>query len=174
MRNPKDFGEVQKKASQESDYKGKKGYWNKGSREDGTYQWGYKFKPNDNGKPTKEFNEVLEMQKPFIEADEARVHSVPKPKVLLRDRDGGVRYIDPARADATAKKHGWSHVWRAGGIPVERGADGMLFRKLHDGWDPTGRYTVGIFGEEVPHDTTQRDPDGNVWTHTGEGWMLNG
>lgn len=41
----------------EADFKGKKGY-SRRYRKDGSYSWRYRFKPNENGRLTKEAQEV--------------------------------------------------------------------------------------------------------------------
>lgn len=55
----------------EADFKGKKGYRRR-YRKDGSYTWRYRFKPNENGKLTKEAVEVGERMRGFNVAEMER------------------------------------------------------------------------------------------------------
>jgi hypothetical protein len=168
--DPKGIEKNNKLKPTESDFKGKKGY-KRTYRPDGSYEWSYSFTPNENGKKTKEAQEVGEALKPWQRAEVERMARRPvKPKDKLRDQNGEIRLIDPAKADLTARKNGWSHVWRAGGVPVESGVNGMLFRRNGNGWEPTGRLEAGVMGREAPTDQVQHDPDGNPWVYNGMEW----
>lgn len=125
----------------EDDFKGKPGY----IPADDKNPWRYRYKLNDgHGKMTREAQEVGELLRPSSEAHTARhLSRGPGPQAMLRDKDGGVRYVDPALASDTARERGWSHAWRAGGCRVERGIDGELWRELPDGTrEPTGRWCL--------------------------------
>ena len=168
----------------EDQYVGKKGYARK-YREDGSYEWRYRFQPNEGGRLTREAHEVGEHIAPFVRADHERHTKLQAkvPKVRLKDHNGQVRYLEPGLADATARRNGWSHAWVAGGNRVEVGIEGMLWRELSDGWEPLGRWCI-----TRPNDWAQvptrgkadgsfrcsgvlRDPDWNLWEASGRKWV---
>ncbi len=159
----------------EADFRGKKGYYRK-YNSDGSYKWGYKYKPNDGGKPTKEGAMVLDMLRPGMKADAERNEKAQAaiPRVRLKDQDGGIHYVEASQADAVARSTGRSHDWRAGGVRVERGLDGMLFRLIAGKWEPTGQLQLGFRGQQCPRRGMQRDPDGNVWAWKSRAWRLKG
>lgn len=165
------LAQVNKLRPKESDFIGKPGYERKYAK-DGTYKWRYKFRPNDNGKLTREGAEVQERLRPFQEADTNRVLGLPKkPAVAMRDRDGKINYIDPTLADKQARKAGWTHVWRAGGASVERGVDGMLFRRWRNGWEPLGVRCLGKPLVDAPLESPQRDPSMGIWVQNNGEWV---
>lgn len=172
----REYDRVSRLRPKESDFIGKPGY-KRTYRKDGTYSWRYRYKPNHGeNRPTKESAEVWERMKPFVAADTARKLSRERPaKAVLRDQDGGVRYLDPALADKAARRNGWTHYWRAAGNRVERGIDGMLFRSAPRGWEPLGVRCLGAPATAeaaAPLPSPQRDPFGNEWVAAGDGWVL--
>jgi len=164
--------------------KGRKGYrefhYDESGKEvpgpdaNGRFQYAYEFKPNEGGKLTREAHEALEWMKPATDEGLRRSMSqqTARDRVRLRDTDGRSRIIDAALAEQTARRNGWSHVWRAGGLTVESGVEGdMLWRQVADGWEPTGRKTVGVLGEPADVTVVQFDPDGEPWTWNGSEWV---
>jgi hypothetical protein len=105
-------------------------------------------------------------------------------RAVLRDDNGGVRYVDAALADGAARRNGWSHVWRAHGASVERGVDGMLWRSLGGAWMPTGRWCLGTplsvksrppqgkRDGSIKTAGVQRDPDGEPWRWIDGEWRV--
>lgn len=156
----------------ESDFIGRPGYRRK-YRPDGSYEWRYRFKPNDHGKLTREAHEVGEMLAPSMHADADRSakRSGKTVRAALRDGDGKVRFVEHRLADQAAKRHGWSHVWKSGGLIVKRGLRGdMLWRLVRDEWEPTGKSQVGVLAPEVPCEGVQTDPDGADWIGANGAW----
>lgn len=161
----------------------RKGHWRK-HRTDGTYEWGCDYKTNEGGVLTKAANEFLAMMRPFSKADAERhaKNQAGMPRVALRNRSGGVDFMSPDVADATADQTGRSHLWRAKGSPTERGAGGMLFKWDGLAWWPTGRWCSGtpctqtfrpkwgrkdgaMMGRGIQH-----DPDGCPWVWADGEW----
>jgi len=149
-------------------------------RPDGQYEWRSKIKTKDsNGKLSKHAHIMGELMKPFMVADTER-HAINQEKlerVRVRDCDGGVRTLDPALADGAVRTHGWGHVWRAGGLKVERGVMGdMLWRWGYPGWEPLGVRCFGepLFGgtRTVSRRGLQLDPDGNAWRWIDKAWRM--
>ena len=112
----KSGAEAHKKKPTEADFKGKPGYWKK-YKPDGSYEWGYKYTPNDgHGKLTKEAQEVHEMMTPFNHAaveHRAKVESKAE-KETLTDSNGRVRFIPAEKARQTAQRNGWKYKWNPG------------------------------------------------------------
>jgi hypothetical protein len=187
--SPEQFSEhqqVHRKRIKESDLVGKKGYERK-YNPDGTYRWRYKYPVNDRGKPARAFSESVEMMAPYNRgaAEFYQKHHAGQPKAALLNHEGQTRLVEPALADQTARRTGWSHRWRAGGSRVESGPGGMLFRQVRGGWEPIGegRWCLG-----TPLTTggrprcgkkdgamlrlyPQMDPDGEVWEWTLGEWQ---
>lgn len=166
-----DLAKNEKLKPKEEHFIGRKGYERK-YRPDGSYKWRYKFKPNDQGKETREGAMVKEMLRPWqrAEAERSAKNQAMVERVAQRDRDGQIHYVDAALADATARKAGRSHAWRAGGVRAERGIDGMWFRLIRDEWEPTGRLEIKTCGKRCPRGGIQRDPDGNRWAYFAGAW----
>lgn len=180
-----DIGKCQSLLPTESDFKGKRGYWRK-YRSDGSgrYEWGFKFRPNVDGKRTRAGQAVVEMMAPFSEADSRRFRTQEKnsPRAALRDHDGQIRVVDAALADSTAQRNGWSHAFRVGKGRTERGVDGMLFKWDGLAWWPTGRWcsSAPFTQTHRPKDGRrdgsmilrgrQRDPDGHPWRYVAGSW----
>lgn len=175
--------QAQRKKVKESDLIGRKGYERKYNA-DGTYRWRYKYGVSNQGKPTREFSESVEMMAPYSRASVEfyQKHHANKPKAALVDHEGRTRLVEPALADQTARRTGWSHRWRAGGSRVESGPGGMLFRmKTRGGWEPIGNgrwclgtpLTAGGRPRRGKMDGTmlrlypQIAPDGEIWE-----WVL--
>jgi hypothetical protein len=166
-----------KKRPRESDFIGKPGY-SRTYNDDGSYSWRYQFRPNDgHGKPTREGAEAIEMMRPSIAADTERNAKLQAriPRAKLVDQDGGVQFVDAAKADVVAQRNGWRHRWRAGGRRVERGPDGMLFAWDSHGraWEPLGVRCLGTplrGGARVSRRGLQRDPDGMPWRWIAGEW----
>ena len=171
-----EIGRVQRLKPKESDLIGKRGY-RREYREDGSYEWRYRFKTNDRGRPTKQALEVGEMMRPFQVADAERhlKNQAREERVALRDRDGHSHFLDPALADQTARQNGWSHRWRARGAAVECGTGGMMWRRARTGWEPLGVRCFGtpLFGgsARVSRRGLQWDPDGAPWRWNGTQWV---
>lgn len=166
---------VQKLAPVEGDFIGKKGYERK-YNPDGSYKWRYSYTPNEGGKQTRESHEVWEMMKPFVAADTERVHKKRHgiERATLKDKDGRVRLVRAAQADACARQNGWTHAWRAGGASVASGPQGMLFRRAPEGWEPLGVRCLGTplrGNREVPCRGVQFDPSGMPWRGLGDHWV---
>jgi hypothetical protein len=169
-----DIGRCQGLLPREADFVGRKGY-RRTTRPDGSYAWRYRFQQNVGGKRTRAGHEVLERMTPFIRADTERHAKLEakRPRAALKDRDGGVRYLDPALADDAARRNGWSHNWRARGNTVERGVDGMLFRCAAGAWEPLGVNCLGapLRGtSHVPRRGIQHDPSGRPWRWIAGEW----
>lgn len=173
-----DVAKCQSLLPREAEFIGKKGY-RRTYREDGSYEWRYRFQQNDGDrnhtKRTKAGHEVLERMRPFMSADAER-HAKMQAKeerVTLRDRDGGMRVVSAGLADDAARRNGWSHGWRARGNRVESGAKGMLFRLVAGEWEGLGVYCLGVplLGpKEVPTTSTQPDPDGHPHRFVAGEW----
>ena len=139
----------------------------------GHYKWANAFVPNDgHGKLTRMSEAINEGMDPFDKADGERM-SAMQSKVergAMRDADGGVHYVEPGKMDDCASRNGWGHAWRAGGLILKAGPDGMDFRLIRDEWEATGIRLVR--GERIPVPTTtiQRDPDGQPWQHFNGEW----
>lgn len=178
----REVGRCQRMLPTESDFKGRKGYWKKpkdSANPDGPYDWGFRYRPNVNGKPTKTQQEMLSRFKPFMRADTERHAKLEaaKDRVTLKDRDGGVRFVDPALADQAARRNGWSHSWRVRGNPVERGVDGMLFKLVGGDWWPLGVRCLGIplrGRQRVSRKGLQHDPDGHPFRWVAGAWRRVG
>jgi len=181
----KDIGRCQKLLPTEADFKGRKGYWRRAKMvEDesgkivpdpsGRYDWGFKFRPNVNGKFTSTGGEVLERMRPFMRADTERQQknvSKQASPALLRDANGAVRPVAPGLADQAARRNGWTHVWSVSrNGRVESGVGGMLFRVGRFGWEATGRLQLGLSGKIAPLRLPQYDPDGNPWRWIAGSW----
>lgn len=166
----------------EADFKGKKGY-RETFDENGKRSWRYRFPVNEHGKMTKEAREVGEMFAPLARVEAELGATNKSPKAVMKDKDGNVQFVDPGLADATARRNGWTHSWRAGGNRVEVGIDGMLFMHWSHGWEPMGRWC-----QTTPHDWskppkngrkdgtmrctgTQRDPSGDLWEAVKGEWV---
>lgn len=178
-----DIGRCQSLLPREAEFIGRKGY-SRRYREDGSYEWRFRFQQNDKGKRTKVGAEVLDRMKPFMRADTERhaKNEAKKPRARLRDRDGRVRLVDPALADRAARTNGWSHVVSVSGSRVEGGVGGMLWKWLAGEWYPLGRWCLstpwhqGNRPENGRRDGTmlprgvQHDPDGNPWRWIADAW----
>lgn len=170
----KDIGRCQKMLPVESDFIGRKGY-SRRYRADGTYEWRFRYRPNVNGKPTGTQSEVVERMRPFMRADterHAKLESA-KDRARLKDKDGAVRFVEPALADQAARRNGWTHSWRARGNRVERGFDGMLYRCASGTWEALGVHCLGtpLRGSAlVPRRGIQHDPDGHPWRFVAGEW----
>lgn len=166
---------VQKKAMTEADFQtvNPAGH-RRDYRPDGSYTWANNYQTNDGGKPTRVAHEINRGMAGFIEADGARVSAMQAKidRVKMRDADGGIRYIEPGRAGDCATRNGWGHSWRAGGLTLMTGLDGMEFRAIRGAWEATG-YAL-VRGEKVPIEPigVQRDPDGNAWAYRDGEWRL--
>jgi hypothetical protein len=153
---------------------GEKGHRRK-YRPDGTYEWSHPYTTNVGGKLTREAQAVHELMRPFSAADTAR-HARNQQKVervALRDRDGQVSYMEPALADATADSTGRRHVWKTRGNPVERGAEGMLWKLVGGEWWPLGVRCLGTplrGSARVPRGAIQHDPSGLPWAWRSGAW----
>jgi hypothetical protein len=103
-------------------------------------------------------------------ADAERQAKLAKPEQAALLTPEGVRHVDPALAEQTARQNGWTHHWRAGGSRVESGIGGMLWRRCPDGsWEPLGRRTLtDPYFESEPLDSIQFDPAGNAWVLTAD------
>lgn len=153
-------------------------------RPDGTYTWENNWKTNHGGKKTQVQRDVERAYAAFSEADNARWSRIQAAtaRVAMRDADGKVRFVEPGRADDAARRNGWGHSWRAGGLIKKAGPDGMLWTLIRDEWYPTGRWCAG-----EPHDWSTRpilgnadgtmldgylytDPDGNHWRYVADEW----
>lgn len=174
----KEIGRCQKLLPTESDFIGRKGYWRKPkdpADPGGAYEWGFRYRPNVRGKPTKTQQEMVQRMRPFMRADVERHAKLEaaKERVALKDKDGQVRLVDPGLADQAARRNGWTHSFRARGN-VEAGVGGMLWRRCVGGdWEPLGVTCLGtpICGKaEVPRRGTQQDPDGNPWRYVAREW----
>lgn len=167
----------------ESDFAGLPGY-QKSRRGNG--RWRYQFQPNDgHGRLTRAGSEVQERMAPYQRAEVARqlTASAALERVELRDSNGQTHYVEAALADDTARRDGWSHVGRHCGNPVERGPDGMLWKRLQGVWEPTGRWCTSepwtqTFRPEhgcrcgaMKCRGVQRDPDGQPWRGLGTEWV---
>jgi hypothetical protein len=168
-----ELASVTKLRPTEDQFKGKPGY-TRTYGADGSYEWQYEYKPNDNGKPTREGAEVAELLRPFQQADSER-HSRQQARIeraALKDAEGQIHYVSAADADATAKRMGWKSQSRARGIRVERGTvGGMFFRWLNREWQPTGRIELGVLGKAASRRGLQFDPDGNSWRCVDGEWV---
>jgi hypothetical protein len=134
-------------------------------------KWRVRFQPNDgHGKFTKVGAEVLDIMRPGMRADAERQAKLAKPEQAALLTPEGVRHVDPALAEQTARQNGWTHHWRAGGSRVESGIGGMLWRRCPDGsWEPLGRRTLtDPYFESEPLDSIQFDPAGNAWVLTAD------
>lgn len=169
---------VRSKLPTERDFKGKKGYWRK-YRPDGSYEWGCRFRPNADGKRTNAASEVLEMMRPHSEAATALAirRAQSQDKAALRDKDGGIRLMAPAVADAAARRNGWHHHWRPRGNPVEQGPEGALFSWRGGEWVCLGVRCMGTplkGSRNVPRRGIQHDPDGNPHRFIAGDWRRVG
>ena len=160
----REIRDVTRKKPKEADLIGKKGY-KRTYRADGSYTWTYNFKPNDHGKVTRAGAEVAEMMKPFIAADTERHlrNTCNTPTVVLKDQDGKRQLVADHLAEAAVQRNGWRSGWRAGGVRVERGPRGMLFRLVAGRWEPTGKVQLGFPGKVCPRRGIQYDPEGGLW-----------
>ena len=141
-------------------------------RPDGSYEWRNSWRPNEGGKLTRTAEAINEGLRPAQKFDQER-HSEAQARierVKLVDSRGEVHYVESGRADASAQANGWGYSWKAGGLILKAGPDGMIFRLWRDEWEPTGRLEAAITGEECPTDTFQRDPDGNTWGYDDGEW----
>lgn len=168
-----EVGRVERLKPTEADFTGKPGHWRK-YRADGTYEWGFKFRPNEDGKLTRDAEMVGEMFRPHNRAalEHQSLKKAAKPRETLRDGDGRVHFVDARLAPAAAARNGWHHHWRPRGNPVERGRGGMLWRWAGR-WEPLGVRCLGtpLFGRrEVDEDSVQFDPDGEAWEHVDGEW----
>jgi len=197
----KEHAECLKLRTKRDDVKGKKGYREfhrkavngkvvevPGPAPDGYYEWAYKFKSNDGGKLTHAAHDHLERNRPFMVADTERYSrfQAKLPRVTMKDKDGGVRFVDPARAGEAARNLGWSHKPSVGGTRIVSGPDGMNFRHIGGRWEPTGRWCSGTpydfvahpaYGNRdgtMKHKGIQRDPDGNPWFWLDGEWRRCG
>ena len=176
-----DIGNCQRLKPKEEDVVsalGKKGHRRR-YREDGSYEWNVSFKPNEGGKPTREFQAMCDLMKPFARADVARFSAMQAKleRATLKDADGKMQFVDAALADSTAQRNGWGHHWRAGGCRIERGVGGMLWRWIShaEGWSPTGRTCLGtpLSGSDLADKREiQYDPEGTAWEWKHSRWRV--
>lgn len=99
-------------------------------------------------------------------------------KVELVDRVTGARqYVLEDQADSIARKRNLHQPTRAGGLRVERGPDGMLFRLVGSRWEPTGRKCLGTpldGSDPFRVQPDQESPSGELWIKHGDGWRCYG
>lgn len=168
------LGETRKLAPKITDFIGRPGFAHRREqRADGTWEDVVSWVPNDNGKPTRAAKEVEEALRPFGKADTARFCASQErvEKALLRDADGGTRFVPVQLAESAAKRNGWVHKWRAGGSRVRAGLEGdMLYRWGPNGWEPTGYRQVGVNAEPASRRAIQRDPSGEPWVWRKGKW----
>lgn len=74
----------------------------------GHYKWRNRVQTNDGLGPTKGFQAMCDLMKPFVNADVARFSAMsavaPREKLYSKN---GVEYVDPAQARVTANRNGW-------------------------------------------------------------------
>lgn len=91
----------------------------------------------------------------------------------MRGPQGQVQAIE-AHVVEDAARRGWRAVPSYSGVVVEAGPQGMLFRRLAEGWEATGRtcLTRPYFGGsgEAPTKGIQRDPSGRPWRFVAGEW----
>jgi hypothetical protein len=149
----------------EQDFIGRKGYRRTYSADGKKYTWRYRDTPHAVG----------EAMKPYWRAETERQDRkrAKQETVALRDKDGGIRRVDPSIADATARRQGWSLLPGYGGVQVERGADGMLWRRVAGQWWPTGKRCLGtpLRGRaSISRGGVQHDPSGHPWRFIRGEW----
>ena len=186
----REIGQERKLLPTEADFRGRKGYWRQPKLvryEDGTvapdpsgaYEWGFRYRPNVNGKKTGTQHEVEQRMAPFSRSavERSRQRNRSDGYTLLKDQEGSVRSVPPALADVAAHNNGWSHHWRARGVRVESGPEGMLWRCVGGAWEATGLRCLGqpLWGSRyVPRRGIQHDPDGNPWRFVAGEWRRLG
>lgn len=167
---------VQKLAMTESDFQtvNPKGH-KREYREDGGYSWTNSYTPNDgHGKLTPIAQAVTGGMKKFADADTERARKLQEniERTAMSDGNGGTHFVEPGQADDCARRNGWGHRWRAGGLVLKAGPEGMLFRLFRDAWEPTGKITAGVMGKPCPRRGVQHDPDGRPWVFRAGEWDL--
>lgn len=185
----KDKASVRKLLPTEKDFIGRPGYERKYTGElnhsgEPIYKWRYKYRPNVDGKWTKEGGEVLERMRPFMKADSERHMRLEaqKQRAKLKDQSGAVHYVEPHLASTAAQRNGWGHVVSRGRNRVEVGLDGMLFKLIGNNWHPLGRWCLsepwgqagrpkgGRRDGSMVSRGIQRDPDGVPWRFVEGEW----
>lgn len=106
-----------------------------------------------------------------VESDHGALVQSKVARTSVRTRNGKVAVIPEAHVEQM-KKHGITPIWRPGGLRCRRGPDGMFFRLLPKGWDPTGRTVLGLAEGPEPV-SPQRDPDGGTWVKVDGRWRLD-
>lgn len=181
----KDLRDTRKLLPTEKDFIGRPGYERKYNRDgSGRYKWRFRFRPNVDGKWTKEGAEVLERMRPFWKKDNERhqKNEAKKERAAMRDRDGRVQYVDPHLADKAAERNGWGHFTHRSRNVIETGPDGMLWKWLSGGWYPTGRWCLstpysqknrpkGGKSDGSINFGVQHDPNGTPWRFVGGEWQ---
>lgn len=144
-------------------------------RADESYEWECPIVPNDgHGKLTREGAIMADLWSATHKADKARhqENQAKVDRVAMRDSAGRVHFVEPWQADDSARRNGWGHRWRAGGLITKTGLDGRMdFRLVRDEWEPCGYLRKG--GER--HDIEDPegfylDPDGFSWGWLAGGW----
>ena len=155
-------GRIEKLKPKESDFMGKKGYRRK-YNPDGSYQWRYRFKPNDGRKATREFNETVEMMRPFSRAavELSSREQAKQPKVAMRDLNGNVQNIAPHLADKVARG-GWRHAFMGRGTVTMVARAGVLWKMTRSGWR--------MVQAPKKREGLLSDPAGELWRHVSGRW----
>jgi hypothetical protein len=101
-----------------------------------------------------------------------------RPKAMLTDRvTGQVQHVLVEDAERIGRSRNLKPAVHWGGCPVERGPDGMLFRRVSRRWEPTGRSCLGtpLDGSD-PEDVKpeQESPSGELWIKGPHGWRCYG
>lgn len=169
-----DIAKCQQLLPKESQFIGRKGYYRHYNK-DGSYRWGFKYRPNVDGKTTKIGGEILDSMRPFMRADVARHQKLEaeKRRVAVRDGAGQIRMLEPHLAERARLEHGWGTPTVRGASKLYDGEGGMLWRRRGDEWQPTGRRCLGrpLFGSAfVSKLSVQYDPDGNPWRWIAKKW----
>lgn len=119
----------------ESDFKGKPGFWRQ-YRADGSYEWGWKYQPNDgHGKLTKASHEVLEMMRPSMQMQQNRIGGPGQyPGLGLRRKR---MMIARGSVWMRATADGSWHIGGTGRLgQVEHAPDGVTWQHIGDGvWE---------------------------------------
>lgn len=63
---------------------------------------------------------------------------------------------------------------RIGGVPCERGPDGMFFRWTGKFWEPTGKAVLSLAADPIPIRGLQHAPDGTPWRGLRDRWVCMG
>ena len=179
-----EVGRCERLRPQMSHFEGRKGYSRKyrfnadgtpmlNSRGEHKYEAVYKYKSNEKGKLTKEAHEVIEMMAPFTQADTQRFarRTSNQPRARLLNHRGEVVTVPADKADSTARSNGWRHhASYGGGVSVERGADGMLFRWIAGGWEASGNIGNLTEFKAANRQRVYRDPAGDFWAWLDRAW----